>query len=201
MLRVLSGFGRGMLGPAPADAAPVPAAAAVGLAWEEGDNGSELSGNALTLVVVVVVIAVLQHVLLLLLKFLMVALEVGGRFKLMTSNGSLEVIAAMGVKAAVTGSTGAKVVGGTLVAGIDGDDGSADMGAGYTMEDVLAATDGRGTGCSVIGSAIGTVMGGVGIVVGITGGATVGEAPVAAVMRDIRVAVAGRAPVAGFGGS
>ena len=193
-----------MLGPAPVAAAPVPAAAAVlWLAWEEGDNnGSELSGNALTLVVVVVVvIAVLQHVLLLLLKFLMVAMEVGGRFKLMTSNGSLEVIAAMGVKAAVTGSTGAKVVGGTLVAGIDGDDGSADMGAGYTMEDVLAATDGRGTGCSVIGSAIGTVMGGVGIVVGITGGATVGEAPVAAVMRDIRVAVAGRAPVAGFGGS
>jgi len=212
---VLSGFGRGMLGPAPAAAATVPAAAAVLglLAWDEGNNGSEelSEKNALTLVVVVV-IAVLLDVLLLLLKVLMVAIEVGGRFKLLTSNGLLEVIEAMGV-AAVTGGTGATVVGGTLV--VDGDDGSATMVAGATMEDVLGAAAVRGTGCSVIGSAFGAVMAGVEILVGITGGATVGaiveniagnesvgiEVSVAAVMRGLRVAVTGRAAIAGVGGN
>jgi len=110
-----------------------------------------------------------------------------------------------------TGSTGVKVVGGTLViAGVDGDN-----GAGDTMEDVLAATAVRRTGGSVIRFAFGAVMAGVGIVVEITRGATVAaiveaivgnetvgmEAPVVAVMRGIQVAVTGRAAIAGVGGS
>ncbi len=69
-----------MLGPETAAAvAPTPAAAAVGLAWEVGDSGSELSEDALTQVLVVIVAAVLNVLLslLLLLRMVVIVTEVG----------------------------------------------------------------------------------------------------------------------------